>query len=207
MVVQIGRAIPRTRPVDLDACAAQFFRKLHRDRIERALRKVVAEQVWIFRRSGLFRGDRERTKRARDVDDSAPLGLRQQRQQRLGQRDHTEHVHVIDPAHGVERNFAWPPHLFDRDTGVVYQNVEPAEFGLDPRGGRFNRGHAGHIQNQRAHIQPFGPQAFRRGPAQILIPAAEQRDDALVRSRLCLRAQATRADRGETKSVGGLLSA
>src|SRR5690606_570522 len=113
---------------------------------------------------------------AGDVDDARGLGAAQQRQQRVGDRDRAEDVGLVDGAHGVDRGGRRQQADVEAagDGGVVDQDVEPAEFGLDVGGGLGDRGGVGDVQPDEPDVTALGGQLLGGGAPALGIPGTDQ---------------------------------
>src|SRR5215470_13995709 len=98
----------------------------------------------------------QRGEPARDIHDASRVGFADERQEGLRDRDCSEKVRVKRFSERLHIHLARLLAHIERDTGVIHENVQLAEFVLD----KTMRGLVGlliiYVKTQKLYVQAFG---------------------------------------------------
>src|SRR5882672_11074606 len=115
----------------------------------------------------------QRAKPARDIHDASRVGFADERQEGLRNRDQSEKVRVKRLPERLHIHLARLLIYIERDSGVVDENVQLAEFILDKTMRRLVRRLIVYVKTQELNVQAFGLLFRRRFLPALLVPRAE----------------------------------
>ena len=186
MVVQIGGDVAGAGGVDLDRAAfrRQFRREQYRLHVQRRLGRVVGHELDPGIGPGRIAVEGERTQAAGQVDHPACRRAFEQRQHGLGDDQRPERVRQVDGLVLFQVRLAGQG-ILQAHPGVVDQHVEPpGEIAPDLSGHGLDVLGVGHVELDRARVDPKCRQLLRRRAAASRVPRSQQHGHAVILAEL-----------------------